>query len=437
MTDYLLNQKKSEVLTQANILAGYVSQYQNLSSDTISYLLTQQQIPHGSRVIIVDADAVITYDSVSEGSLVGKTMIKQIVLNALSGNNMTASEKTGEGEIVVSGAVPIMVGKSVTGAVLLQSSAASIGEYTSRMTKNTITLAVIVSVIVALIGFFLSGIITRPIRKLTRSVVGMIKNDKEEKLDIIYGGEIGDLVDSFNTLIDKIKLQEEKRQEFVSNASHELKTPLSSIKLLADSLIQNPDAPYEMEVEFLNDMNVQVDRLTRIIDKLLTLTKMDDSGAVSRMEFTVMDLTELTNNVYKALKPLAESKNIELEYEADIGIFSRIEKDRLWEAFYNILDNSIKYTKEGGHVKMTVEREGNCAVVTISDTGIGIDSEEVYKIFDRFYRVDKARARETGGTGLGLSIALTAVELHGGNIQVESDIGIGSRFKIIIPITLK
>lgn len=437
MTDYLLNQKKSDVLTQANILSGYVSQYQNLSSDTISYLLTQQQIPHSSRVILVDADAVITYDSVSEGSLVGKTMIKQIVLNALSGNNVTASEKTGEGEIVVSGAVPIMVGKVVTGAVLLQSSAASIGEYTALMTKNIFTLAVIVSVIVALIGFFFSGIITRPIRKLTRSVVGMIKSDREEKLDIIYGGEIGDLVDSFNTLIDKIKLQEEKRQEFVSNASHELKTPLSSIKLLADSLIQNPDAPYEMEVEFLNDMNVQVDRLTRIIDKLLTLTKMDDTGAVSRMEFTVMDLTELTNNVYKALKPLAESKNIKLEYESDIGIFSRIEKDRLWEAFYNILDNSIKYTKEGGHVKMTVEREGNCAVVTISDTGIGIDSDEVYKIFDRFYRVDKARARETGGTGLGLSIALTAVELHGGNIQVESDIGIGSRFKIIIPITLK
>ena len=150
-----------------------------------------------------------------------------------------------------------------------------------------------------------------------------------------------------------------------------------------------------------------------------------------------MDITELTKNVVKALKPLAESKNITLTYESDIGIFSRIEKDRLWEAFYNILDNSIKYTKEGGTVRMTVEREDNCAVVTIADSGIGIAQSEIYKIFDRFYRVDKARSRETGGTGLGLSIALTAVELHGGNIQVESEEGIGSRFKIIIPITLK
>lgn len=437
MTDYLLNQKKNDVLTQANIISGYVAQYQSLSSETISYLLTQQQIPHSSRVILVDADSVITYDSISEGSLVGKTMFQQIVINALAGNNVAVSEKTAEDEMVVSAAVPIIADKNITGAVLLLSSAESIGVYTSSMTKSLLSLAIIVAVIVALLGLFMSGIITKPIRMLTRSVVDMTENDNEQKLEISYGGEIGDLVESFNKLIDKIEQQEMKRQEFVSNASHELKTPLSSIKLLADSLIQNPDAPYEMVSEFLGDMNVQVDRLTRIINKLLALTKMDDSAAVSRMEFSVMDISDLTNSVYKALKPLAISKNIFLEYESDIGIFSKIEKDRLWEAFYNILDNSIKYTNEGGHVKMTVEREDNCAVITVSDTGIGIAEDEIYKIFDRFYRVDKARARETGGTGLGLSIALTAVELHGGNIQVESNKGMGSMFKIVIPITLK
>ena len=437
MTNYLIDQKKSDVLTQANVLSGYVSQYQSLSAETISYLLAQQHISSSSRVIMVDADAVITYDSLREGSLVGKTMLKQIVLNSLSGNNITASEKNRAEELVVSAAVPIIVDKKITGAILIQSSAESIGEYTISVTKSIFSLAIVVCLVIALLGFVFSGMITKPIRNLTKSVVGMSENDSEEKLDISHGGEIGELVDSFNKLIDKIEMQEHKRQEFVSSASHELKTPLSSIKLLADSLIQTPDAPREMEVEFLTDMNLQVDRLTRIIDKLLTLTRMDDTQAVSRMEFTVMDITELTKNVYKALKPLADSKNIVLSYESDIGIFSKIEKDRLWEAFYNILDNSIKYTKENGCVKMTVAREDNCAVITISDTGIGIASDEVYKIFDRFYRVDKARARETGGTGLGLSIALTAVELHGGNIQVESEEGVGSKFKIIIPITLK
>lgn len=437
MTQYLLSQKKSDVLTQANVLSSYISQYQDLSAETISYLLQQQQISTTSRVIMVDTDAKITYDSISEGSLNGKFMLKQIVLDALAGNNITQSERSKEDEWVISAAVPIIFDKNITGAIFLQYGASSINEYTSRMKGVILSIALAVVILSSLLWFFLSDLMTRPIRLLTRSVVKMTENDTEEKLDISHGGEIGELVLSFNKLIDKLRLQEQKRQEFVSNASHELKTPLSSIKLISDSLLQNPDAPREMEEEFLNDMNVQVDRLTRIINKLLTLTKMDDSAAVSRMEFTVMDITELTGNVVKALRPLAETKNINLVYESDIGIFSRIEKDRLWEAFYNILDNSIKYTPEGGSVKMSVERDTNCAVVTISDTGIGIAEDEVYKIFDRFYRVDKARSRETGGTGLGLSIALTAVELHGGNIKVESHEGEGSSFKITIPITLK
>ncbi|MBE7054998.1 MAG: cell wall metabolism sensor histidine kinase WalK, partial [Ruminococcaceae bacterium] len=128
---------------------------------------------------------------------------------------------------------------------------------------------------------------------------------------------------------------------------------------------------------------------------------------------------------------------IELEYNPQLTVYSKIERDRMWEAIYNVLDNSIKYTKEGGKVTMNLLKEENNVIIEISDTGIGIASEELYKIFDRFYRVDKARARETGGTGLGLSIALTAVELHGGNIKVESEEGVGSTFRIIIPITFK
>ena len=437
MTQYLLSQRKSDVLTQANVLSSYVSQYQDLSADTISYLIRQQQISTSSRVIMVNSDAVVTYDSMSEGALSGKVMLKQMVLDALSGNNITQSERSEEDEWIISAAVPIIRDKTVTGAIFFQAGAASINEYTSKMMSTILSLALFVAALSAVLGFFLSGVITRPVTKLTRSVVKMTENDSEEKLNISNSGEIGDLVVSFNKLIDKLKLQEEKRQEFVSNASHELKTPLSSIKLISDSLIQNPDTPAETQKEFLEDMNVEVDRLTRIIDKLLTLTRMDDSQAVSRMEFTVMDITELTGDVVKALRPLAESKNITLKYESDIGIFLRMERDRLWEAFYNILDNSIKYTPEGGEVSMIVERAENCAVVTVTDSGIGIAEEEKYRIFDRFYRVDKARSRETGGTGLGLSIALNAVELHGGNISVESEEGSGSSFKITIPITLK
>ena len=164
---------------------------------------------------------------------------------------------------------------------------------------------------------------------------------------------------------------------------------------------------------------------------------MDNSGSVSRMEFAVADITEICSNVAKALRPLAEQKHIELIYNAEAAIYSKVERDRIWEAIYNLLDNSIKYTKEDGTVTLSVSKDESNVFITVKDTGIGIASEEIYKIFDRFYRVDKARARETGGTGLGLSIALTAVELHGGNTHVESEEGVGSTFKIIIPITFK
>jgi signal transduction histidine kinase len=294
-----------------------------------------------------------------------------------------------------------------------------------------------VSILIGVISFFLAKIITDPIRDITEE----LSHAADEKRDYIIekntGGEIGQLIDSFNKMSEQIQLQETKRQEFVSNASHELKTPLSSIKLISDSLLNVQDAPKEMVDEFLADMNVQVERLTRIVDKLLTLTRMDNSSVVSRMEFTVTDLSELCFNITKALRPLAEQKHIELTYDAEANVYSRVERDRIWEAIYNVVDNSIKYTKEDGRVSIRLFKVANNIVIEVSDTGIGIEAEEKYKIFDRFYRVDKARARETGGTGLGLSIALTAVELHGGNIQVESEEGVGSTFRIIIPITFK
>ena len=283
----------------------------------------------------------------------------------------------------------------------------------------------------------MSGIITEPIRNLTEKLSKAADEEGDYIIEETTGGEVGKLIESFNKMTHHIRVQEEKRQEFVSNASHELKTPLSSIKLISDSLLNAPDAPKEMVDEFLTDMNVQVERLARIVDKLLTLTRMDSASSVSRMEFAVADITELCSNIVKALRPLAEQKHIELEYNPELTVYSKIERDRMWEAIYNVLDNSIKYTRENGKVTMNLSKDEHNIIIEIKDTGIGIASDELYKIFDRFYRVDKARARETGGTGLGLSIALTAVELHGGNIQVESEEGEGSTFRIFIPITFK
>ena len=436
MRRYTLNQKEVQVLSQANVISGYIAQYQDLSESSINFLLQQQQLGSGGRVLMLDRDAVVTFDS-NNGAMQGRLMPSPMVLNAIRGNNTAEEGEDTTGELIISAAVPITKDRNVVGVIYYQASGAEISEYMDKIRGIMGMLTVLVSILVGVVGFIMAGIISEPVRSLTRQLEETSEESPDAVLEINAGGEIGTLVNSFNKLTAKIRSQEEKRQEFVSNASHELKTPLSSIKLIADSLLNAPNADRATVEEFLSDMNVQVDRLTRIVNKLLTLTKMDNSANVARMEFAVLNLSEICANVVKALRPLAEQKSINLDFYADGAIYSRVERDRIWEAIYNILDNSIKYTPSGGKVSMDVSKEDGTAIITVEDTGIGIAPDELYKIFDRFYRVDKARARETGGTGLGLSIALTAVELHGGNIQVESEEGKGSKFIIIIPITFK
>ena len=433
---YTLEQKKVATLTQANVLAGYISQYQDLSEKSINFLLQQQQVGSNSRVLMLDIEARVAYDS-NNGVMQGKYMPTASILDAIEGNNNVEKIKDADGELIICAAVPTIKNKSVTGVIYYQASAADASDFMNQILITMIMLTILVSILIGVVSFVMSGIITDPIRDLTQKLSKAADEEGDYIIEKTTGGEVGKLIDSFNKMTRQIQKQEEKRQEFVSNASHELKTPLSSIKLISDSLLNVPDAPKEMVDEFLTDMNVQVERLTRIVDKLLTLTRMDSASNVSRMEFAVTDLTELCANITKALRPLAEQKHIELEYNPSLTVYSKIERDRMWEAIYNVLDNSIKYTKEDGKVTMNLSKDENNIIIEITDTGIGIASDELYKIFDRFYRVDKARARETGGTGLGLSIALTAVELHGGNIQVESEEGVGSTFRIIIPITFK
>lgn len=436
MQQYILNQKKINTLSQANVIAGYISQYQDLNNEGINYLLAQQQLPSDCRVLMLDLEARVTYDS-NNSVMQGKYMPNASILDAIEGNNSVEQIKTTEDELIVAAAVPTVTNKNVTGVIYYQASAADADDFMDEISVTMVMLTLLVSLLIGVVSFVMSDIITKPIRDLTEKLSKAADEEGDYIIEKTTGGEVGQLIDSFNKMTHHIQKQEEKRQEFVSNASHELKTPLSSIKLISDSLLNVPDAPKEMVDEFLTDMNVQVERLTRIVDKLLTLTRMDSASNISKMEFAVTDLTELCANITKALRPLAEQKHIELEYNPELTVYSKIERDRMWEAIYNVLDNSIKYTREDGKVTMNLSKDENNVIIEIKDTGIGIASDEVYKIFDRFYRVDKARARETGGTGLGLSIALTAVELHGGNIQVESEEGVGSTFRIIIPITFK
>ncbi len=427
---YLFDQKKVDLLTSANIVASILSE--NFSEEYITKKLPQMPLEKNSRTIVVDTQSKVIFDSYLETSLKGKTFINSAITNALLKNGKDSAQYYKEnGSWFVDAAVPIIKNSKPVGAVFLIVSGDSTEQLITHIRNSIFILGVLIIIFVGIFSTSMASILTLPIEKFTKFINNMPK-DSLQKAEVTSKDEIGQLAIAFNSLIDRLAELEEKRRAFVSDASHELKTPLSIIKLLSDSLIQTENPNPDFIKEFLSDMNKEVERLTRIIEKLLNLTQMDSRQL--NMQFVHTDMKEVLEDIYKKLQPLAENKNITFTLNAtEDDVLLPIERDSLTEAIYNITDNSIKYTESGGRVSMELSRDLGNVMIAVTDTGIGIPKEEIQKIFDRFYRVDKARARETGGTGLGLSIALDAVKLHGGHIEVSSEEEKGSKFTIVLP----
>lgn len=435
INEYSFGNRKLELLTKASILSNFAAESDFDDYSEVKPLIRMLDVAQDARVIYLDKDAKVLYDTAEGSNLRGKTMLEPQIVNALKGENV-AKKVEDEDKVYVTAAVPVIKERNTIGAIYLQANADDIREYSLHISSNLIILSLFVSVLVGIFGFALANVFTASISNMTAKIKEMSNTDVRKPIKIKGSNEVNELVSAFNTMVERINDLEERRQEFVSNASHELKTPLSSIKLICDSILQTPNMDRETIEEFLADMNEEVDRLTRITNKLLSLTKLDASAEESEIfEFTTVNLKSLVKRVIKALTPLAKQKNIKFKTLLTENIFIRADADRIWEAVYNIVDNSIKYSNEGGKVYIELYRDKGEVYITVSDEGIGMAKEETEKIFERFYRVDKARARETGGTGLGLSIALSSVELHGGRIETVSVENEGSLFRIVLPLS--
>lgn len=290
----------------------------------------------------------------------------------------------------------------------------------------------VVAALVVLISMIVMRSITRPIGELNEGIQKMTGGDLSARVSVRGHNEFSDLALAFNSMSEKIEALDKTRSQFVSNASHELKTPLSTMKILIETLVYQDPMDPAMTKDFLNDVNKEIDRLNRIVSDLLTLVNIDSGGM--RLNLTEMSLNSLLDEQVKRLLPLARENGIEinLEMKDDISIIG--DSVKLQQVLYNVIDNAIKYTPRGGEVETTLSRIGKKAIIRISDTGIGIPAADLPHIFDRFYRVDKARSRATGGTGLGLSIVKQTVQQHGGNITASSIEGKGTTFEIELPI---
>ena len=320
----------------------------------------------------------------------------------------------------------------IIGVLLLVSPVQEIMQNLYQLQDQMILIFAAIAVSALVCSWIFSRVITRPIAGLNRGIQRMSKGDFSARVKIRGSGEMKQLARAFNSMSEKLETLDQSRNQFVSNASHELKTPLATMKIMIESLIYQPDMDKNLRTEFMTDINNEIDRLSAIVSDLLTLVQMDSQNVkLSRENLSIAQL--IKENAHR-LQPIADQKKqkIALSLSDPCDIYA--DKSKLNQVIYNLMENAVKYTQNGGTVRVSLQRQGREARFTVSDNGPGIPKEHLPHIFDRFYRVDKARSREKGGTGLGLSIVHQLVLLHGGAISVESEEGKGATFIVELPL---
>ena len=421
-------------LSAEKLAASAAPFFASADISSLSTLLDSAAADIDGRILLIDADGKIQLDTLSV--LEGFRVSVPEAITVLTGDENHAygihplTEE--DGEYAALCAAQITMNDRILGAVLLISPVTELREAILTVEKQLMTVFVIVAAAALTAAFIFAVTLTSPIKALTSTIRRMGKGDLSARVHVRTSGELKQLADSYNAMAEKIENFDHSRSQFVQNASHELKTPLATMKILLENLIYQPDMPAELRAEFMQDMNHEIDRLSGIITDLLTLTQMDSQASALRIE--PLDFTTLCQDTLHALHPTLEKARLTLHAELAENVMLSGDASKLGQAVYNLIDNAVKYTPEGGTITVTLVTEGREAVLTIRDTGIGIPEADVKHIFDRFYRVDKARSRATGGTGLGLSIVRQMVQLHGGEITVESRPGEGSAFTVTLPL---
>ena len=282
------------------------------------------------------------------------------------------------------------------------------------------------------LSLLLSGLILRPFIELRTSIAKVSNGDLNQSISQNTYLVTKQISDELNTTIRRLRDADQSRDEFVANVSHELKTPITSIRVLADSLMSMDDVPVELYKEFMNDISQEIDREAKIIDDLLDLVKMDRSGVV--LNRTSVNMNAMLEQILKRLRPQAKLRNIEMTLETVREVKADVDEVKFSLAITNLVENAIKYNNEGGWVRVSLDADHQFCYIKVEDNGIGIPEDQQDNVFERFYRVDKARSRETGGTGLGLAITRHIILLHQGIIRLTSKEGEGSSFLVRIPL---
>ncbi len=439
--------RMAEVENQAKILANHlaVNNYlQNTNSDTINAELLQLSTLYDGRVLVIDQNFVAVKDTY--GISEGKTIISEEVIKCFKGKSISNYDSNNHyieitTPITLTAEVSdeVSVGKiaetenQTIGVMLISVSTDNINTNIQVLDEKARTLQLLMTLLVIALSWVASRVLMKPFDKVT-SAIGEVRDGFEGVIsDVPDYEETEHIIVAFNEVLKRMKILDESRQEFVSNVSHELKTPLTSMKVLADSLNSQDNVPIELYQEFMLDIADEIDRESKIINDLLSLVKMDKTSADLNVE--AVDINKMIESILKRLKPIADQKDIDLIFESVRDVTAEIDEVKLTLAISNLVENGIKYNREHGYVKVRLDADHQFFVIQVEDNGIGIPEESIEHIFERFYRVDKSHSKKIGGTGLGLAITRNAILMHRGAIKVDSEPDNGTTFSVKIPLT--
>ena len=431
--DSVIEKRLEYVNSEYSILANYLASSKNIDEMTdeeIDMLVNDMAGIFADRIEIIDSNFKIVIDNYKMNE--GMSAVSKDVNKCFNGTNSSYTDKE-RGAIFVTQAIKDPATNEVKYVLFATDSLSLVERSLSDTRVFAIAIMVILIVLIIAFAIFASYKLVKPLRKIDEVIEGIGSSQNAEKIELKGCTEVQTISSSFNTMLSRINQLEDSRQEFVSNVSHELKTPMTSLKVLADSLLQQEDVPAELYREFMQDMVDEIDRENNIITDLLTLVKIDDASVP--LDISKTNINDMLNNTLKIVRPLAQNKNIELLLESFRPIVAEVDETKLSMAVMNLVENAIKYNNNEGFVHVSLNADQTYFYIKIQDNGFGIPKESQDLVFDRFYRVDKARDRATGGTGLGLAITKSIITAHKGTIKLYSEEGEGTTFNMQIPLT--
>ena len=426
-----VQRSREQAMILANQLqaSGYIAAPSN---PTINFMLQQVADIWDARIQVMDADCRILNDSYNVDQ--GRYNVSEQVMSCLSAKNPISYADREELLSII--AYPMMRGegaeRTIEGIVLVtKDMTGALSGLTYVRDRMPLYLLVILGTLI-LIAVVSIVFLMRPLRKLAQSVDAAADGSLRGRVDVRNYRETARISDAVNRTIGRLRMLDESRQEFISDVAHELKTPITSVRVLAESLLNMGEVPNELYREFMEDITKEIDRESHIIDDLLSMVRLD--RGVSTLHVSNININDWLQQTLKRLTPIAQAAGVELAFESFRPVMADVDEVKMTQAITNLVENAIKYNREGGWVRVSLNADLKYFYIKVMDSGCGIPEEAQDHIFERFYRVDKDRARATGGTGLGLSITKSIINMHNGAIKVHSSTEEGSTFVVRIPL---